>query len=405
MHKFFIVGALSFLSTIVLCAGGCDESIEFSNTPPGSLSITRDLCYLAVGQTVGLIGEASDADGDSISYSWTAPSGTLSPADGKGPEVSWTAPNEPGVYRIMLRVTDGIDKSSKGIDIEVGPKFPPGLDLFILDRTDVPYFIDGVTPLRIAALVTLRVSAGVTIIVNNPTSGLLIQGTMIVEGTESDRVVIKPNVCPGEEGSWRGILFEGPDAVGDLSCMNLRMAQTAIDASDGATVSCTGVIVEGSAGAAVSVVDSARVDMNGCKIWDNGAGVYVENGIIDFVDSSIRDNAVYGFYLISSGYAHPFSATVTACVVATNDGDGFVLSQYADPAINGNSIFLNETINGIGYALKLTAYSGTRTIDATGNYWGVDMSVPENVNDQIFRGPAAAVVDYSGWLADPPVSD
>lgn len=402
MRKLFIISTLLVFSTIFLSVVGCDESVEFSNTPPGGLKITRDLCYLAVGQTVALFGEAADADGDSIMYSWTAAEGTLSPADGKGPAVSWTAPGEPGVYRVTLRVTDGIDQSTKGIDIAVGPKFPPALDLIVLDRTDVPYFIDGVTPQLIGSWATLRISAGVTIVVNQPTGGLRIEGALIVEGTGDDRVVIKPNVCPGEEGSWRGIIFRGPDASGDISYMNITMAQTAIDASDRAIVSCTGVVIDQSLGHAVSVVDSARVDMNDCKVWDNGSGVYVENGLIDFVDSSIRYNGVYGFYLISSGYSHPFAATVNACVVANNLGDGFVLSQYANPVIHGNSIFLNQTANA-GFGLKLTAYDGTRTIDAKGNFWGA--TTEQGVIDQIYIGPAPATVDYSGWLTEAPVSD
>jgi hypothetical protein len=226
---------------------------------------------------------------------------------------------------------------------------------------------------------------------------------LIVEGTEDNRVIIKPNVCPGEEKSWRGIVFEGPDAVGEISYMNIRMAETAIDARNQAMVSCAGVVVDECEGPAVFVADSARVDMDACKIWDNGMGVRVENGIINFTSSSIRYNSTYGFYFVSSGYDRPFSATVTACVVATNTGDGFVLSQYADPVINGNSIFLNETSNGIGFGLILIAYSGTETIDATGNFWGA--TTEQGVIDEIFIGSAPASVDYSGWLTEAPVSD
>jgi hypothetical protein len=406
MHKLFIISALAIISTVVPFFSGCDDTVEFSNTPPGSLSITRNLCYLAVGQAVTLTGEASDADGDSISYSWSAAEGTFSPPDGKGEVVTWTAPAVAGVYRVTLRVTDGIDQTTEGIDLEVGPKvvYIPGE--IVLDRTDVPYFIDSVTPLLVQSISTLRILPGVTLIVNKTTGGLRIEGTMIVEGTASDRVTIKPNVCPGDERSWRGIVFSGSHAVGDLSYLNIAMAETGIDARYEAVVACDNVSIEGCEGPAVSVIDSARVDMDHCKVWDNGTGIYVENGIIDLAYSSIRYNGVYGFYMISSGYSRPFDASVDSCVVANNLGDGFVLSQYADPVIHWNSIFGNQTGAGTGFALKLTPYSeyATHTIDARWNYWGV--TTEAGVIGQIFIDPeATATVDYSGWLMEAPVGD
>ena len=47
---------------------------------------------------------ASDRDGDTIAYVWSASGGAIS---GNGPTVSWTAPAAPGAFMLACRVVDG----------------------------------------------------------------------------------------------------------------------------------------------------------------------------------------------------------------------------------------------------------------------------------------------------------
>ena len=49
---------------------------------------------------------ASDPDGDSLNYIWSAGNGVIS---GEGSTVTWTAPDAPGAYTIAVQVTDGRD--------------------------------------------------------------------------------------------------------------------------------------------------------------------------------------------------------------------------------------------------------------------------------------------------------
>ena len=65
-------------------------------TPLGSLQVTCN---------------ASDYDGDELSYNWSASGGELT---GTGPEVTWTAPEEIGGYDITVVVDDGQDSNDTG---------------------------------------------------------------------------------------------------------------------------------------------------------------------------------------------------------------------------------------------------------------------------------------------------
>lgn len=60
---------------------------------------------VAPGGSATVIATAQDADGDAITYSWTAASGTLAtPSDRQS---VWTAPMQPGSYPVTVTVNDG----------------------------------------------------------------------------------------------------------------------------------------------------------------------------------------------------------------------------------------------------------------------------------------------------------
>ena len=53
-----------------------------------------------------IVCNATDRDGDALSYNWSASAGEL---NGEGPRVTWIAPNSVGSYNITVTVTDGRD--------------------------------------------------------------------------------------------------------------------------------------------------------------------------------------------------------------------------------------------------------------------------------------------------------
>lgn len=71
-----------------------------------------------VGDTVTLICDASDQDGDQLDYNWTCTSGTLLSSTGK--KVNWLAPDASGTATVTVNVRDGrggVDTRSKTISI------------------------------------------------------------------------------------------------------------------------------------------------------------------------------------------------------------------------------------------------------------------------------------------------
>jgi peptidoglycan-associated lipoprotein len=59
---------------------------------------------VAPGQTLKLSAQATDPDGDAVTYRWSAPSGSFSPVDAAA--TTWTAPNQTGDVPITVTATD-----------------------------------------------------------------------------------------------------------------------------------------------------------------------------------------------------------------------------------------------------------------------------------------------------------
>ena len=75
-----------------------------ANHPPKVRALC-DPCTVAAGRTITLNADAQDADGDALSYAWSAPSGAAATATSK--QTTWTAPSVEGPVPITVRVTDG----------------------------------------------------------------------------------------------------------------------------------------------------------------------------------------------------------------------------------------------------------------------------------------------------------
>jgi hypothetical protein len=65
---------------------------------------------------------ASDPDGDALSYNWSASGGNIT---GTGAEVIWTAPEDVGMYDITVVVTDGNGGEATGLIALIASNGPP----------------------------------------------------------------------------------------------------------------------------------------------------------------------------------------------------------------------------------------------------------------------------------------
>jgi hypothetical protein len=90
---------------------------------------------------------ASDHDGDELSYSWSASGGNISST---GPEVIWTAPGEVGMYDITVVVDDGHGNNAIGtIGLTASNGPPPHIENLIVTAIGNPYLKETTTGYKV----------------------------------------------------------------------------------------------------------------------------------------------------------------------------------------------------------------------------------------------------------------
>ena len=79
-------------------------SVEVNAAP--TVSVSCDPCVVQPGSEVVLTATGSDADGDPLTYSWSAPRGSFAGAADES-TARWRAPGEPGRVAVRVEVSDG----------------------------------------------------------------------------------------------------------------------------------------------------------------------------------------------------------------------------------------------------------------------------------------------------------
>ena len=144
------------------------------NRPP-TVQARCEPCTVEVGKTSSITAVAQDPDGDSLTYRWSAPSGTLqNPTDR---QTIWTAPNQEGPVQATITVDDGKGgTASANTTIQVVRPAP----VVELNFEDVYFDFDRST-LRPDALRLL--DDAVTKLQANPGKNLVIEGHTCNIGT------------------------------------------------------------------------------------------------------------------------------------------------------------------------------------------------------------------------------
>ena len=117
-----------FVVKLGMTHGGAPPPPPLNNGPSAACSADKTGVVSGSGENVGVMMRASDPDGDSLSYNWSASGGSVS---GSGPAVTWNADNAgPGMYTVTGSVSDGRGgTASCSVDVRVEPKpnQPPSL--------------------------------------------------------------------------------------------------------------------------------------------------------------------------------------------------------------------------------------------------------------------------------------
>ena len=110
--------------------------LETPNIPPVINSLTSDSYSVMQRKTANITSDASDPEGDELTYSWTCIGGSIG---GTGPDAVWTAPDELDSCKVILTVSDGEFSVSESIMIEVteAPNLAPIISHLAADPSTV----------------------------------------------------------------------------------------------------------------------------------------------------------------------------------------------------------------------------------------------------------------------------
>jgi hypothetical protein len=114
-----------------------------ANRPPTINSLVADADWTLPSGSIQVTCDASDRDGDELSYEWTASGGDIS---GTGAVVNWTAPQEVGTCNVTVVVTDGYGgEDTWSVILSVATGTPPTIEDLIVTAKEPKYLKESST--------------------------------------------------------------------------------------------------------------------------------------------------------------------------------------------------------------------------------------------------------------------
>jgi len=108
-----------------------------ANRSPTITSLVADADWTLPLGSLNVTCDASDPDGDELSYEWVTDRGDIT---GTGPEVIWTAPQEVGTYNVIVVVTDGHgEEDTREVPLSVALGTPPTIENLIVTANGHKY--------------------------------------------------------------------------------------------------------------------------------------------------------------------------------------------------------------------------------------------------------------------------
>lgn len=103
MKNILIIISIMLISLINACSEDSPTADEQNHSPVIS-SLVANPDTIKIGATAALTCNATDSDGDNLTFVWNAQSGTI---NGSGSNANWVAPNAVGTYYVSCKVADG----------------------------------------------------------------------------------------------------------------------------------------------------------------------------------------------------------------------------------------------------------------------------------------------------------
>ena len=119
------------VTVIVLdsCGGGVMKKVTIevrANRAPTINTLVADASWITPAGSLRVTCNATDPDGDALTYEWTTTGGNIS---GTGAVVNWTAPQEVGIYNVTVVVRDGHGREdTRFVSLSVATGTPPTIE-------------------------------------------------------------------------------------------------------------------------------------------------------------------------------------------------------------------------------------------------------------------------------------
>jgi len=177
-------------AAVLLLASSCTV-----NRWPVITSLEAEAEWTAPLDSLQVTCNASDPDGDELSYEWSTTGGNIT---GTGSEVIWTAPEEVGMYDITVVVDDGQGRNTTGSIELIASNDPPPIIEDLIVTAEHKYLKEATTGYKVAKTYDYCIEC----IASNTSSELVYEWS-----------------CDGGEISGEGsmITWTAPDTSGDVT--------------------------------------------------------------------------------------------------------------------------------------------------------------------------------------------
>jgi len=125
----FVV-TIAAVTLMIVALSGCMTP----NRVPAIVDIEISRGYLVAGESSSIRVWAYDADGDDLTYTWTAAGGDIT---GEGDAIEWTAPAALGDYTVELSVSDGKNAATAILNLDVIANEAPVITSLTASRLQV----------------------------------------------------------------------------------------------------------------------------------------------------------------------------------------------------------------------------------------------------------------------------
>jgi hypothetical protein len=125
--RYFVIGAIVAVVVVVSVVLYATRG----NHRPVIASLQAEPAGITPGGSCQIVCDATDSDGNSLSYNWSATGGTI---NGEGATVTWIAPDSSGSYSVEATVSDGHGGEATGVvSITVRTNHAPTITSLVAD--------------------------------------------------------------------------------------------------------------------------------------------------------------------------------------------------------------------------------------------------------------------------------